>query len=69
MLTEFKFTENEAKAAKEFEEKHIGCVRKNPTAIGGHITYSFTPTGIGLGVTVKCNLCGEELDITDYGCW
>lgn len=37
-------------------------------AIGGRLTHCFTPTGIGINVTVKC-ACGELKDITDYSCW
>lgn len=32
-------------------------------AIGGRITYSFTPTSIGTIVTVTC-ACGHEMDCT-----
>lgn len=37
-------------------------------AIGGRMTYSFTPTGIGVAVTVSC-ACGAKENITDYDCW
>lgn len=33
------------------------------------VSYILTPTGIGTGATVKCNKCGEELNITDYDLW
>jgi len=36
-------------------------------AIGGDITYSFTPTSIG--TVVKVESCGHELDLTDYESW
>lgn len=35
-------------------------------AIGGRLTYSFTPTSIGLLVEVTDNLTKEKLDLTDY---
>lgn len=45
---------------------------KNPFpptgAIGGGLTYSFTPTGLGVIIKVKC-ACGEEADVTDYDSW
>lgn len=66
MTTEFKLNENEIKAAEAFEERHLECAKKHPTAIGGHISYRFTPTSIGTAVVIKCNLCGEEENITDY---
>ena len=37
-------------------------------AIGGRLSYVFTPTGLGTCVTVKC-ICGEELDLTDSENW
>jgi len=37
-------------------------------AIGGSMTWSFTPTGIGVVVKVK-HASGAELDLTDYDEW
>jgi len=37
-------------------------------AIGGSMTWSFTPTGIGVVVRVK-HASGAELDLSDYGEW
>jgi hypothetical protein len=39
------------------------------TAIGGGITFSFTPTTIGLGVRASCCVCKEEIDLSDYENW
>ena len=36
-------------------------------AIGGGMTYSFTPTGLGMIITVKWG--NEELDLTDVDNW
>ena len=44
------------------------CKIKKKTAIGGRLTYSFTPTGIGCIVAVRCS-CGRELDLTDWKNW
>lgn len=38
-------------------------------AIGGAITYSFTPTSLGQVFVVKNNLTGEILNLTDYASW
>jgi hypothetical protein len=35
-------------------------------AIGGNVVYSFTPTSLGVILTVKETLSGLELDLTDY---
>ena len=36
-----------------------------------HYSYIITPSygGIGTGTSIRCNYCGEEKDITDYGVW
>ena len=36
-------------------------------AIGGGVTYEFTPTSIGTVFKVKAN--GKELDLSDYDSW
>ena len=38
-------------------------------ATGGEITYSFTPTSIGVITEVKYAMTGKTLDITDYESW
>jgi hypothetical protein len=37
-------------------------------AIGGRLTFSFTPTGLGSAVSVKC-ACGEMHNCTNYDSW
>ncbi len=34
-------------------------------AIGGSLTYCFTPTTLGVVAEVKC-ACGKKIDLTDY---
>lgn len=46
-------------AARRFGNAYYG-------AIGGAVTYSFTPTGLGTVVKVAHSETGEELDLTDY---
>lgn len=38
-------------------------------AVGGNLTYSFTPTSIGVVVTVKDAFTNETIDLTDYEDW
>lgn len=38
-------------------------------AIGGGLSYIFTPTSIGTSVRVKSAFTNNELDVTDYGEW
>ena len=37
-------------------------------AIGGRLTFSFTPTGLGPAVGVEC-ACGASKDCTDIDSW
>jgi len=37
-------------------------------AIGGGLTYEFTPNGIGMATSVSCH-CGAECNVTDYDLW
>ena len=67
MITEFKLHENEIKKAEAFEKKHRKCYV--PTTIGGGIEYKFYPNAIGTAVSIKCQFCGEEENITDYDLW
>ena len=45
----------------EFGHKKFG-------AIGGGVTYHFSPTGLGVIQSVSC-ACGKELNLTDFDCW
>jgi hypothetical protein len=36
-------------------------------AIGGEVTFCFSPTGIGTIMIAKC--AGKEFDLTDYESW
>jgi hypothetical protein len=60
------------KEITEFREWQIGhrkdCPVDNVGAIGGRFTYSFTPTGLGDIIRIKC-ACGEELDLTHSERW
>ena len=44
------------------------CTIDDEGAIGGKITYTFTPTGLGDIVKCKC-ACGKEIDVTEYEKW
>ncbi len=37
-------------------------------AVGGLLTYKFTPIGIGMAFYVSC-VCKEEVNLTDYNNW
>lgn len=38
-------------------------------AIGGQLTYSFSPNSIGVSATVKHSGTGATLDVSDYDNW
>ena len=61
-MTEFNLTNKEAKRMAKFKGKHFEKCR-------GTVSVTFTPTGIGNNVTVKCLHCLKTKDITDYNCW
>lgn len=65
----FELSEKEEKLAEKFEKKHLNCAKEHPSTIGGAISYCFTRTGVGVSVVVKCNICNEIEDITDYDSW
>lgn len=50
---------------KHLSERHSG---KEPYAgaIGGRLTFSVTGTSLGEIVAVKCGLCGEEHNLTNW---
>lgn len=46
-----------------------GTQASNPIgAIGGRLTYSYTPTGLGTCFVVTC-ACGQELNLTNVDDW
>lgn len=38
-------------------------------AIGGRLTYSFTPTSLGIIEKVFDSVTNDELDVTEYDLW
>lgn len=66
----FKITGTELDKVNEFKKKHReSCTNKQNLTAGEYWTYKFIPGGIGTIITIKCNLCGEEENVTDYNCW
>ena len=68
----FELLDKELEMFEDWNRKHrkvCKIVNENPqVAIGGRLTFSFTPTGLGPGVSVKC-ICGAEKDCTDVDSW
>lgn len=66
MIPIFTLDEKQYKKYLKWEKK----IRKEmpDTAIGGYITFSFTPTGLGI-ITKVTSFSGKELDLTDIDSW
>lgn len=59
---EFGISGNDFKNLKKFRKQHEDCLYG---FTGGKFEYSFTPTGLGMIVSVKCT-CGQTLSLGDY---
>ena len=66
----FALSEDEHKKYREWNLEHIKTcpLFGNDGAIGGRLTFCFTPTGLGNITVVKC-CCGEEINLTDFDLW
>lgn len=68
----FTLNEKEKSEVNEWLKKHNKTCKykKNniSTAIGGRITYKFTPTSLGVVIVVEC-ACGKQIDVTDVDNW
>jgi hypothetical protein len=65
----FELTEEEENKYKIWIKEHNKtCSIKYAGAIGGKITFQFTPTSLGLVTQVVCG-CGKKLNLTDYEGW
>ena len=65
MMT-FEITDNQHKQYMDWITRHKCDAYAG--ACGGKISWTFTRTGLGLCVVVKC-ICGEEINITDTDVW
>ena len=68
----FTLNEKEKSEATEWLKKHDKTCKykklNKQGAIGGRITYKFTPTSLGVIIVVECT-CGKKIDITDVDSW
>ena len=62
----FKLVDSELEQFNKFRIKHNKKHGSYIGAIGGRFSITFTPTGLGLCISVTCNSCDKTKDITDY---
>lgn len=70
-MANYNLSEKEEKKAKRFMTLHKKCRPKAERPLQQYYpyTYEFTPTGIGIAVSIKCPYCGKTKDITDVDSW
>lgn len=65
-MTTFELTDKDNEEAKVWLDEHDKTCRfkdrSSQGAAGGRLTYSFTPTGIGLMKKISC-ACGSEVSV------
>ena len=67
LYSDVKMTNKEREEYDNFCECHRRCVSRTPDR--EKILLLVSETGIGSRLICKCNVCGVEVDITDYSCW
>lgn len=66
MQIRFEIDDKEATRYIAWREDHDKvCTVMGKGSIGGRITFSFTPTSLGVAAKIKC-ACGVETDVTEY---
>ena len=55
-------TKEEKRKIEEFQNEHYKKCK-------GHYKFILTPIGVGTVIEIKCEKCGETLDVTDYDRW
>lgn len=54
---------------EDFDDLTLGGRYPYNGAIGGSLTYHFTPTSLGVVKKITDSKTGKELDLTDYDSW
>jgi len=64
----FQPTGVEAERIETWRTTHEARCVRHRAAIGGKLTFEFTPTSLGTVIKVRC-ACGESTDATEYEAW
>lgn len=65
----FNLSEKQLLKLDEWKEKHNKKCKGSYGAIGGKITYKFTPTSLGIIILVNCDCCKDKIDLSEYEDW
>lgn len=71
----FELTEDQKKKFEKWNKEEIEFMTdygKKPLeigAVGGHITFKFTPTGLGTIIKAENTITKRTIDLTDYDKW
>jgi len=68
METKFDMSRIEEIALEKWWKDHKDICKHKKKKKMRHLTYSFTPTGIGDVIVVTCS-CGKSIDVTDVESW
>lgn len=68
---DFELTDKECQRVKEFIKEHNAQCDTPYCGVNGcpKFSYIFTPFGLGNLVSIRCNVCENEENITDIDTW
>lgn len=59
----------ELEAATVWRDTHPCDLGDWPTTGRAYFSYTFTPAGPGTTIVVRCSLCEQSCNVTDFDCW
>jgi hypothetical protein len=69
LVIKFEANEVEQETFNAWSAEHLPKCGPAMDAMHMRWEFTFTSGSIGNSIVVKCLLCGEEKNITDYSCW
>ena len=67
-MMKFELDEKQIEKFNQWNKAHRKKCDADAGAIGGRLTFTFTPTGMGTITEIKC-ICGESINLTDFESW
>lgn len=65
----FILQDQEQQAADDWRDRHPCRPGAQQSADRADFSYTFTPGGIGTVIVIRCLLCEQEENVTDFSCW